>query len=796
MKTLFSRSLLAISVLTLLLSGGVPASFASSVHSSSSLLVNPPIDTPGRKTASQPLDHSVYLPLVAAAPPVAWAVKISAGEFHTCTLTGSGGVRCWGDNEYGQLGDGTTIERHLPVDVVGLSNKVTAIVEGGYHTCALTENGAVKCWGWNLFGQLGDGTVQNRIKPVDVLELSSGVFAITAGDNYTCALTASGVKCWGANWNGRLGDGTADDRYTPVDVVGLSSGIIAITAGNNHTCALTANGGIKCWGKNYWGQLGDGTTDDRYTPVDVVGLSNGMAAVAAGGSYASGDHTCALTESGEVKCWGNNYWGQLGDGTTDNRYTPVHVVGISSEVNAIAIGSNHTCALTSSGGVKCWGGNYSGQLGDGTFQYRITPVDVVGLSSGVMEIAAGYDYTCALSTSDDVKCWGDNYWGQLGDGTTINRGKPVAIVRVPIQAAAIAAGDDHTCALTIGAAARCWGNNEYGQLGDGRNADHRLTPGDIAALSNGVTVMAAGGTHTCALIDNGGARCWGWDYYGQLGDGANESQNTPVDVLGLSSGVAAIAVGELHTCALTANGGVKCWGWNLFGQLGDGTNESQNAPVDVVGLSSGVTAIAAGADHTCVLTENGGVKCWGANDFGQLGNGSNERQNTPVDVMGLSSGVTAIAAGGFHTCALIDSGNVKCWGLNDSGQLGNGATENQNTPVDVAGLSSGVAAIAAGNYHTCVLTASGGVLCWGWNFYGQLGDGTTNDRLSPVNVAGLIGGVAMIGAGDYHTCALTTGGGILCWGSNSHGQLGDGTNVERLTPVDVVGFGEAASGQR
>ena len=254
-----------------------------------------------------------------------------------------------------------------------------------------------------------------------------------------------------------------------------------------------------------------------------------------------------------------------------------------------------------------------------------------------------------------------------------------------------------------------------------------------------ITAIATGGEHTCALTSGGGVTCWGDNTYGQLGDGTTANSTTPVAVAGLSSGVNAIAAGAYHTCALTSGGGVMCWGWNAYGQLGDGTTANSTTPVAVAGLSSGVIAIAAGGGHTCALTSSGGATCWGWNASGELGDGTTTDRLTPVAVVGLSSGVTAIATGAYHTCALTRDGGATCWGWNASGELGDGTTANSFTPVAVVGLSSGVSAIAASYAHTCALTSGGGVMCWGWNAYGQLGDGTTNDSSVPVDVVGLGG---------------------------------------------------------
>jgi alpha-tubulin suppressor-like RCC1 family protein len=288
-----------------------------------------------------------------------------------------------------------------------------------------------------------------------------------------------------------------------------------------------------------------------------------------------------------------------------------------------------------------------------------------------------------------------------------------------------------------------------------------------------------------------------------------------VDVVGLSSGVVALSAGGLHTCALTTAGGVLCWGYNRDGQLGDGgggvacggfEEVCRLTPTPVSGLGSGVAALSAGAVHTCALPASGGVKCWGSNGGGQLGDGTQDSRLTPVDVSGLSSGVIALSDAAGHTCALTASGGVKCWGINYFGQLGDGGggiTCHPDldrfcrvTPVDVVGLSSGVVALSAGDYHTCALTTAGGVLCWGWNWHGQLGDGGGGVacggfkkevcRLTPTPVSGLGSGVTALSARLYHTCALTPSSGVKCWGSNWYGQLGDGTRTDRPTPVDVI----------
>jgi len=343
-----------------------------------------------------------------AAPSILEAQPIAAGNLHTCALTYLGGVKCWGGNTFGQLGNGTTEDSLTPIDVTGLSSGIRSLAAGIYGTCGLTGAGAVKCWGLNAQGELGDGTVSDSATPVDVVGIS-GALEIAAGDFHACAVTgAGGVKCWGINESGQLGDGTTVDSPTPVDVSGLSAGVQSIAAADSYTCAVTGTGGVKCWGG-----VPAGATSSL-TPVDVPGLTSGVRSITG-----TGNHVCALTTTGGVKCWGGDgNVGLLGNGTTSGSPTPVYVSGLTSGVSAITArsSSRHTCALTSTGGAKCWGANTVGQLGDGTTDNPLTPVDVFGLSSGVAAVATGSFHTCALMIGGAVKCWGSNASGQLGNG--------------------------------------------------------------------------------------------------------------------------------------------------------------------------------------------------------------------------------------------------------------------------------------------------------------------------------------------------------------------------------------------
>lgn len=420
-------------------------------------------------------------------------------------------------------------------------------------------------------------------------------------------------------------------------------------------------------------------------------------------------------------------------------------------------------------------------------------------------------------------------------------GAGVGVTHAPAPAAAagsatptVASGGSHTCELVPDGTVRCWGRNDKGQLGDGTTTDrpHRVTVVlEDGAPLGGVTAISAGNSHACALLGDGTVRCWGENQRGQLGVSTTATPPTsdprphPQSAITFGGTAAtAITAGGDHTCVIlnTSPTTVRCWGFNDLGQLGNGTTTFGANPTptavfmtDTSGPElSGVTRIAAGQSHTCALTTDGttgGIaQCWGSNLSGEVGNGSSSANlENPVlvaDVGGSGSltGITDISAGGQHTCAVTGGGNVRCWGSNSAGQLGNSATPSgvSRTPIAVLVAQTpetelgGVTAIATGSGHTCALTTDGStsgiVQCWGANNVGQLGDGTTVNRSNPTPVflVGTAGAtltdVTSIAPGGQHTCALTSTGAARCWGRSDFGQVGDGTFTTRLNPAAVV----------
>ncbi|RYY02884.1 MAG: PKD domain-containing protein [Gammaproteobacteria bacterium] len=332
---------------------------------------------------------------------------LSSGLLHSCSITAGGGVKCWGNNDAGQLGNGAFfngVRMEDAVPITGLSD-VVAVSAGGNHSCAITALGALKCWGENTNGQLGNGVGAfglNSNVPVNVVGLNSGVIAVSLGRSHTCAIVTPGaIKCWGDNGSGQLGNGTNISSNTPVNVTGLETGAYKISAGNSHSCAAVSGTGAFCWGSNGSGSLGNGTDFDNKLPIAVTGLSGSIISLASGYK-----HSCAVTSAGRVKCWGYNLQGQLGIGTTTDSPVPVQIASLS-DIVLVSLGEGHSCALNSAGYTSCWGVNTYNQLGNETDSWFTPDPTSANVQEGTAEaISVGGYNTCALKADGSVQCWG------------------------------------------------------------------------------------------------------------------------------------------------------------------------------------------------------------------------------------------------------------------------------------------------------------------------------------------------------------------------------------------------------
>ena len=712
-------------------------------------------------------------------------IALCAAGTTSASAAVTGSVRAWGNNAYGQLGHGKVVTNsNSPVQVVKL-HRVSAIAAGGSHGLALLRGGTVKAWGDNSSGQLGNASNSNEDMPVAVTGLAR-VKSIAAGGTFSLALLSDGtVRAWGDNTHGELGDGS-DVTYsnTPVVVTGLS-GVTAIAAGVNHALALLSDGTVMAWGDNTDGELGDGSSGSFSTvPAIVSGLS-GVTAIAAGNAFSE-----ALV-SGDVMTWGDNTSGQLGDGSTSNSDTPVPIVGLSS-VTALVAGGSFGVAVESGGNAVAWGDNFYGELGNGTNTNSDVPVPVSGLSR-VTSVSAGGAHALAVLNTGSVMAWGDNFYGELGTRSASTDSTLPVAVRLPRTATSVSAGDPggnqgFSMALLANRTVKTWGYDAFGQLGNGAVRVNVGHPVNIHGLT-GVTAVAAGSAFSLALMGDGTVDAWGINSVGQLGNGTTGNDSAaPVSVHGLG-GVTSIAAGFEHGLALLSDGTVMAWGDNSQGELGNGTITSSDTPVAVSGLS-GVTAVAAGGDFSLALLSNGTVMAWGDNSYGELGDGTTTSSDTPVAVSGLSD-VTSVAAGLEHALALGSSGSISAWGNDNVGQLGDGEAGGiSDTPVAVTGLTgSPVTAVSAGLDHSLALHSDGTVAAWGDNSSGELGNASTTNSDVPVAVENLTG-VAAISAGSNFSLALSAANGhIYSFGLDAGTQTDIPVVVPRIGGIAKISAG-------
>ena len=652
-----------------------------------------------------------------------------------------------------------------------IGNKAIQIV-AGYDSLALKSDGTVWTWGGSSISLVNNGI------PKQVTELTN-VIMITR-ENLA-------LKSDGSVWSWRLPDDI------PERVINLSN-VTMIASGKSHHLALKMDDTVWAWGKNDDGQLGDGTNIDSNIPVQVLGLSH-IIKIAAGTS-----HSIALKDNGTVWAWGANNKGQLGDGTSSSKNLPVQVLGLShvtnfsagfnqclavdddgtiwewgnsnytpdlvqniSNVSKVSVGSSHYLALKNDNTVWAWGSNSYGQLGDGTNINKNFPTQVPGLSH-VTHISAGEYYSLIIKDDGTIWAFGTNSKGQLGNGETFVKTNPIQVTGLS-SVSMIGSGYNYSLALKDNGTVWAWGENYRGNLGDGTTTNKTI-PVQILELNN-IKKIEVGLHHSLALKHDGTVWAWGDNNFGQLGDNTTVDKSTPVEISGLFN-VTSLSCGEFHSLALMDNGTVWAWGRNDEGQLGDGTTTNKSNPVEISGISN-VKMLSAGDSHTLALKNDGTVWAWGSDSFGQLRDDT--KTDSPVQILDLSN-IIMVSAGCLHSLALKNDGTIWAWGLNWLGQLGlgPGSRFDINSPVQIPEFFN-VTKIATGNNHSFALKNDGSVWAWGYSLFGQLCIEST--ERTPVQITTL-SNLKMIDGGEYHSVGLKDDGTVLAWGFNKTGQLGYG----------------------
>jgi alpha-tubulin suppressor-like RCC1 family protein len=627
--------------------------------------------------------------------------KGSYGDF-ALALMENGSVVSWGKNDYGQLGDGTTSHRDGRGQVTGMAHAVS-VSAGATHAMAVLQDGSVWTWGRNYYGQLGDGTSgsnSRRPTPWQVEGLTQFV-AAAAGSSYSLALRADGtVWAWGHNFFGQLGDGTRQQRLRPVRVVGLTD-VVAIATRASSSFAVRADGTLWAWGNNQFGELGGGSQgNSQLTPVQVPGLTQ-VVSVAAGER-----HALALRRDGSVWAWGDNTFGQLGNGARGGEGLPQPVRGLHAR--ALAAATYHSMALRQDGTVVAWGHNGAGAMGTGTHARPSPgPVDLKDVRM--------VDHTLAIRGDGSVWRWGNT---QGRDGP--HQAKPTQVQGLP-RAVDVAAGSYHS--LVVGQDGRvwAWGDNFWGQLGDGTTfGERRDTPALVPGLEN-VVAVAAGENHSLALKRDGTVWAWGANHFSQLGDMTLDSQPRPVQVQGLV-GVTSIHASMDFSVAVKSDGTVWYWGSDWATWFWTDMLPLPPAPVDglphvvkVSVLLSGITA----------LSTEGQVWQWYLSppDWGL----------PPVAVNGLTEAVDVATS--YNTTQILRAdGTVWNIGGNTYGERGFPSTDGYSLEVkQVPGLTD-VVSLSSESSTVYALRANGTLMAWGSNSYGSLGDGTSSLHLRPERV--------------------------------------------------------------
>jgi alpha-tubulin suppressor-like RCC1 family protein len=711
-------------------------------------------------------------------------IRIATGDSHSLAIDSDGNLWAWGSDNDGQIGNGATTGNITAPQQVSTDTTYIAIAAGGYYSLALDADGNLWTWGSDSYGQLGNGSA-SAPDVTTPTQVSAGTTytAIAAGYGHSLAIDTDGnLWTWGWDGNGQLGNGGASGANvtTPTQIVSGTT-YTTVTAGFGHSLAIDTDGNLWTWGSDSYGQLGNGSASatDITTPTQV---SSGTVhtTIAAGGS-----HSLAIDTDGDLWAWGWDLYGQLGNGSVSaaDVTTPTQV-STGTTYTAIAGGSIHSLAIDTSGNLWAWGFNNNGQLGNGTASaVNVTTPTQVSTGTTYIAIAAGHHHSLALDADGKLWAWGLDSSGQIGNGSaTANVTSPEKISYATYGA--ISAGWNHSLSLDAGGNLWAWGHDDHGQLGNGSASAADITTPTRVSSGTTYTAIAAGSTHSLALDSNGNVWAWGWDVYGQLGNGnASAADVTAPAQITTGTTYTAITAGAIHSLAIDSDGNLWAWGWGGAGRVGNGATTGNVTTPTQVSTGTTYTAIAAGHTHSLAIDSDGELWAWGYDGNGQLGNGSTSIDDITTPTQ-LSTGTTwtEITAGNNYSLALDAGGNIWAWGAASYGQLGNGASAgNITTPLQVS-TGTVYTTVAAGTYHSLALDAGGNMWAWGYDDYGQVGNGSASAANVTVPEQTSTGTVyAAIAAGNYHSVAVDSNGNLWAWGYDARGQVGNGTPTADIT---------------
>lgn len=721
-----------------------------------------------------------------------WA-QINTGYSHTLAIKKDGSLWAWGNNVFGQLGDGTEVFKTSPVRI-GTDNDWVQVAAGDDHSMAIKSNGTLWGWGTSIHGAFGDSTVSQKTNPFKI-GIATDWAKVYAARDYTLAIKTDGTLwAWGKNGSGQLGiNDTISEQATPTQV-GSDNLWTQISLGSTHALGLKKDGTLWAWGSNSNGQLGNGESgkDIKQLSPLKIGVATDWVQVAAGKST-SLSHSLALKSDNTLWGWGNNGFNQLGFvnvAGVSNYLNPVQI-GTATDWVTITAGTYGSLAIKKTGTLWAWGWNISHSLGISGLSgssVQDTPIQV-GTANNWSQVSAFSLHAVALKTNGTLSTWGNNYSGELGLGVSAreqNRSAPSAISTLS-SVAQIAVGGSHSAAIKTDGTLWTWGQGDFNALGDGTTTT-KTNPIQVGQANDWAKV-SAGKYSTLAIKSNGTLWAWGSNIYGQLGTADTLSKDSPLQV-GSDTKWTQVSTGYTHTLAIKSDGSLWAWGSNSFGKLGDGSTTSSSSPI-LIGSDNTWVQVAAGYAHSLAIKSNGTLWAWGLNSSGQLGNGNTTNLSSPIQV-GTDSNWALVATGDTHTMARKTNGTLWTWGNNKFGQLGNGISGLLNkeiSPVQV-GTDTTWTQISAGDSHSLALKANGTLWTWGLNSVGQLGNSSNTSSSSPVQV-GVMTNWTQVKAGSdsHHSLGLRNDMSIASWGNNRYGQLGlgiSGEEQDRKTPTLIL----------